>query len=69
MKNLFVGIDISKEKLNLCCQKDLKTVLEEEVANDVKPSRKPSGYPARHFRQMWRMYSSARSTLGGTFIP
>lgn len=40
MKNLFVGIDISKEKLNLCYQKDLKTVLEEEVANDVKVIKK-----------------------------
>ena len=40
MKNLFVGIDISKEKLNLCYQKDLKTVLEEEVANDVKAIKK-----------------------------
>ena len=40
MKNLFVGIDISKEKLNLCYQKGLKTVLEEEVANDVKAIKK-----------------------------
>ena len=40
MKNLFVGIDISKEKLNLCYQKDLKAVLEEEVANDVKAIKK-----------------------------
>ena len=40
MKNLFVGIDISKEKLNLCYQKDLKTILEEEVANDVKAIKK-----------------------------
>ncbi len=43
MKKLFVGIDISKEKLNLCYQKDLKTVFEEEVANDVKAIKKALG--------------------------
>ena len=36
MKKIYVGIDISKEKLNLCYQRDLKTVREEEVTNDVK---------------------------------
>ena len=40
MKNLVVGIDISKEKLNLCYQQDLKTVREEEIANDVKVIKK-----------------------------
>lgn len=40
MKNLVVGIDISKEKLNLCYQQDLKTVREEEIANDVKAIKK-----------------------------
>ncbi len=40
MKKIYVGIDISKEKMNLCYQKDLETVREEEVANDVKSIKK-----------------------------
>lgn len=36
MKNFYVGIDISKEKLNLCYKKGLETILEEECENDVK---------------------------------
>jgi len=40
MKKINVGIDISKEKLNLCYQMDLKTVREEEIANDVKAIKK-----------------------------
>ena len=40
MKKIKIGIDISKEKLNLCYQQDLKTVREEEIANDVKVIKK-----------------------------
>lgn len=40
MKKINVGIDISKEKLNLCYQMDLKTVREEEIPNDVKIIKK-----------------------------
>ena len=36
MKKIYVGIDISKEKLNLCYQCGLEIILEEECANDVK---------------------------------
>ena len=40
MKKIHVGIDISKEKLNLCYQENLETVREEEVANDVNAIKK-----------------------------
>ena len=36
MKKIYVGIDISKEKCNLCYWKGLEIVLEEECSNDVK---------------------------------
>lgn len=36
MKKIFVGIDISKEKLNFCYLNGLDIVREEECANDVK---------------------------------
>ena len=36
MKKIFVGIDISKEKCNLCYREGLNVVLEEERSNDVK---------------------------------
>lgn len=35
MKKIYVGIDISKEKLNFCYRKGLEIVLEEECTNDV----------------------------------
>ncbi len=31
MENLFLGIDISKEKINICLMKELKIVHEDEV--------------------------------------
>lgn len=40
MKKIHVGIDISKEKCNLCYRKGLNVVLEEECANDVKALKK-----------------------------
>jgi len=40
MKKINVGIDISKEKLNLCYQMNLKTIREEEITNDVKSIKK-----------------------------
>ena len=40
MKKIHVGIDISKEKLNLCYLKDLVIVREEESSNDVKGIKK-----------------------------
>ncbi len=40
MKKIHVGIDISKEKLSMCYQACLKTVLEEDVPNDEKSIRK-----------------------------
>lgn len=40
MKKIYVGIDISKEKLNLCYLKDLAVVCEEECANDAKGIKK-----------------------------
>ena len=40
MKKIFVGIDISKEKLNLCYRNGLEIVREEECSNDVKAIRK-----------------------------
>ena len=36
MKKIYVGIDISKEKCNLCYREELDIVLEEECANDVR---------------------------------
>lgn len=36
MKKIYLGIDISKEKLNLCYRQGLKIVLEEECSNDMK---------------------------------
>lgn len=40
MKNIYVGIDISKEKLNLCYRHDLQIVHEEECRNDVNDIRR-----------------------------
>ena len=40
MKKIHVGIDISKEKCNLCYRKGLEIVLEEECLNDVKAIKK-----------------------------
>ena len=40
MKKIHVGIDISKEKCNLCYRKGLEIVLEEECSNDVKAIKK-----------------------------
>jgi len=40
MKKIQVGIDISKEKCNLCYRKGLEIVLEEECPNDVKAIKK-----------------------------
>ena len=40
MKKIYVGIDISKEKCNLCCREGLEIVLEEECTNDVKAIKK-----------------------------
>ena len=40
MKKIFVGIDISKEKCNLCYREGLEIVLEEECTNDVKALKK-----------------------------
>lgn len=36
MKKIYLGVDISKEKLNLCYRKGLEIVLEEECRNEVK---------------------------------
>ena len=36
MKKIYVGIDISKEKCNLCFRSGLEIVREEECSNDVK---------------------------------
>ena len=40
MKKIHVGIDISKEKCNLCYRSGLEIVCEEECANDVKTLKK-----------------------------
>jgi transposase len=40
MKKIYVGIDISKEKLNLCYREGLEIVLEEECMNNVKALKK-----------------------------
>ena len=40
MKKIYVGIDISKEKCNLCYRNGLEIVLEEEVSNDVRALKK-----------------------------
>lgn len=40
MKKINVGIDISKEKLNLCYQSDLKTLREEVAENNAKAIKK-----------------------------
>ena len=40
MKKIYVGIDISKEKCNLCYRSGLEIVCEEECANDVKTLKK-----------------------------
>ena len=36
MNKIYVGIDISKEKCNLCYRRDLEIVREEECSNDVR---------------------------------
>ena len=40
MKKIYVGIDISKEKCNLCYRSGLEIVREEECSNDVKSLKK-----------------------------
>lgn len=40
MKKIYVGIDISKEKCNLCYRSGLYTVREEEVSNDSRALKK-----------------------------
>ena len=40
MKKIHVGIDISKEKCNLCFRSGLEIVREEECSNDVKALKK-----------------------------
>lgn len=40
MKKIYVGIDISKEKLNVCYLKDLTVIGKEECANDAKAIKK-----------------------------
>ena len=40
MKKIYVGIDISKEKCNLCYRSGLEIVREEECPNDVKSLKK-----------------------------
>ena len=40
MKKIYVGIDISKEKCNLCYRSGLEIVREEECPNDVKDLKK-----------------------------
>ena len=40
MKKIYVGIDISKEKLNLCYRGGLEIVREEECSNEVKALQK-----------------------------
>lgn len=40
MKKIYVGIDISKEKCNLCYSSGLDTVREEEVSNDSRALKK-----------------------------
>ena len=40
MKKIYVGIDISKEKLNLCYRSGLEIVREEECSNEVKALQK-----------------------------
>ena len=40
MKKIHVGIDISKEKCNLCYRSGLEIVREEECPNDVKALKK-----------------------------
>lgn len=40
MKKIYVGIDISKEKCNLCYRSGLEIVLEEEASNDARALRK-----------------------------
>ena len=40
MKKIYVGIDISKEKCNLCYRSGLEIVREEECSNDVKALKK-----------------------------
>ena len=52
MKKIYVGIDISKEKCNLCYRSGLEIVREEECSNDVKALKKA--------------FKSALKTLGAT---
>ena len=39
MKKIYVGIDISKEKCNLCFRSGLEIAREEECSNDVKSTK------------------------------
>lgn len=40
MRKIFLGIDISKEKLNICLMKDLKIVHEDEIGNSISSIKK-----------------------------
>ena len=40
MNKIYVGIDISKEKCNLCCRRGLEIVREEECLNEIKALKK-----------------------------
>ena len=40
MNKIYVGIDISKEKCNLCYRRGLETIREEECLNEVKVLKK-----------------------------
>lgn len=63
MKKIYVGIDISKEKCNLCFRSGLEIVREEECSNDVKSTFISGPYlqsktKSLHFRRKnnYRLY-------------
>ncbi len=56
MKKINVGIDISKEKCNLCYRSGLEIVREEECSNEVRALKKA----------LWKRSSSAPSTPDDT---
>lgn len=66
MKKIYVGIDISKEKLNLCYLKDLAVIREEECENDVKGIKKSLKASFKVWKLYLKTYSSARSTRADT---
>ena len=66
MKKIHVGIDISKEKCNLCFRSGLEIVREEECSNEVRALKKAFKAALKRLVHLWKRSSSAPSTPDDT---